>query len=420
MKLFIPLLSVLLLITACQHDDDLDSSCYQLMDIYKPVQLSLNELRTIAFENSREMENTGKIYVYKQYLFVNEIQKGIHIIDNSNQANPENIGFISIQGNRDIAVKNDVLYADNFVELLAIDITTITQPKIIDIQDNLYAGWYNSDTDLDLKLYVGSESVGKKIINTCDFSRCTNCDYSGGMQTLTNGTQAYPSGGGNTQTTGQGGSLTRFALSNDRLYAVDESSLYTININGAGEIDLSAATNVGWGIETIFSTGNQLYLGSSGGMFIYLLDNPNNPEFASELRHVEACDPVIVDQQKAYITLSSSNTCVGDVNELIVADVSDSFNPSTILEMDMSNPKGLGIYDDYLFICDGESGIRVYDKNRLGDYITDQITHIPNVDAKDIILLANKTAIVLTPNSYVQYDFSDIQNIRFISDFIYR
>ena len=68
------------------------------------------------------MINPGKIYFKEGYIFINEELKGIHVIDNRNPENPQNIGFIEIPGNVDIAIKNNTLYADSYIDLGAIDI----------------------------------------------------------------------------------------------------------------------------------------------------------------------------------------------------------------------------------------------------------------------------------------------------------
>lgn len=88
---------------------------------YKPVFMKRAEMeKAVKAEQPRPMKVTGKIYVKDQYLLVNEKYKGIHIIDNSNPADPINIAFLHIDGCLDMAVKENVLYADNAVDLVAI------------------------------------------------------------------------------------------------------------------------------------------------------------------------------------------------------------------------------------------------------------------------------------------------------------
>jgi hypothetical protein len=49
--------------------------------------------KDIQMATPREMETTGKIYVYQQYLFINEPEKGVHIFDNSSPNSPINLGL---------------------------------------------------------------------------------------------------------------------------------------------------------------------------------------------------------------------------------------------------------------------------------------------------------------------------------------
>src|SRR5690606_2169924 len=90
------------------------------------------------FLANRPMENTGTIYVYGNYIFVNEFQKGIHVLDNQNPAAPQPIGYIDIPGNTHFTIKNDILYANKLEDLLAIDISDIRQPRQVNRLDDMF------------------------------------------------------------------------------------------------------------------------------------------------------------------------------------------------------------------------------------------------------------------------------------------
>jgi hypothetical protein len=89
---------------------------------YRPVYGTSAELQ-IAWENPRTITNPGKIYTYGSYLLINDRQRGIHVYDNSNPEQPFALGFISIPGNSDMAIKDDVLYADHAGELVSLTIS---------------------------------------------------------------------------------------------------------------------------------------------------------------------------------------------------------------------------------------------------------------------------------------------------------
>lgn len=98
---------------------------------YTPVFMLRNELeRSVKLEASRAIVNPGKIYLKDHLIFINEKYLGIHVIDNTNPEDPDNVGFIHIDGCIDMAMKDNVLYADNAVDLVSIEIN----PQMTGIQ----------------------------------------------------------------------------------------------------------------------------------------------------------------------------------------------------------------------------------------------------------------------------------------------
>lgn len=102
---------------------------------YEPVYLSREILnKEIKLTSSRIPSSVGKIYYKDNFIFINEINEGVHVIDNSDPRNPVNIGFITIPGNKDIAIKGSVLYAENYSDLVSID---ISDPKNVSVMDRV-------------------------------------------------------------------------------------------------------------------------------------------------------------------------------------------------------------------------------------------------------------------------------------------
>ena len=90
---------------------------------YFPVLMQRSDLeKSILYRDAQEIKTVGKLYYKDGFIFLNEKYKGIHVIDNANPSDPKNIGFINIPGCIDIAIKNNSLYADNAVDLVAIDL----------------------------------------------------------------------------------------------------------------------------------------------------------------------------------------------------------------------------------------------------------------------------------------------------------
>ena len=78
-------------------------------------------------ERARPLRETGKIYIKENLVFVNEQRQGIHVINNQNPAEPELIGFLDIPGNVDIAIRDNILFADSRYDLVVIDISEPTK-----------------------------------------------------------------------------------------------------------------------------------------------------------------------------------------------------------------------------------------------------------------------------------------------------
>ena len=89
-----------------------------------PVYMSYAELRaSVAAEEPRPMTEMGRLVLYRDYLFVNEMNKGLHVINNSDPSAPVSVGFIKIPGNTDVSIRDGYLYADSFIDLVVIDIS---------------------------------------------------------------------------------------------------------------------------------------------------------------------------------------------------------------------------------------------------------------------------------------------------------
>lgn len=94
----------------------------------KPIYATESELSTVEISEKQALRNPGRIYTYNHLLLVNEQSKGIHIYDNTNIESPIELSFISILGNMDFSVKNNLIYADNVTDLIIIDISNPNQP----------------------------------------------------------------------------------------------------------------------------------------------------------------------------------------------------------------------------------------------------------------------------------------------------
>jgi hypothetical protein len=96
-----------------------------------PVYAADGDWKDIRSDAPRSIQQLNKIYYKDSIIFVGEANQGVHIVDNRDPANPERIGFISLPGNSDIAIKGDVLYANNLTDLVAIDISNLNEVQVL-------------------------------------------------------------------------------------------------------------------------------------------------------------------------------------------------------------------------------------------------------------------------------------------------
>lgn len=169
------------------------------------------------------------------------------------------------------------------------------------------------------------------------------------------------SSGDNGGGTGQGGSLARFTIASNYLYVVDDHKLQAYSLANPTSPKLTSSQGLGQNIETIYSYKDKLFIGSQEAMYIYSIANPAQPDKLGTASHVRACDPVVADDTVAYVTVRSGNNCGGTLNAMFVYDINNLMNPRERNMINMENPWGLGMTGNTLFVCNGESGMSVYD-----------------------------------------------------------
>ncbi len=388
---------------------------------YEAVFAKAEEFRVnnIEYFETRLLENPGKIYYYNSTLIINEKYEGIHLYDNSDATSPTYLGFISIPGNLDVSIKDDILYADNYVDLLSIDISNFKDPKLLDRQEEVF-NLYEFREELGYFIYT--KETERSIEISCDDPNFNNQWFWNGNQIFADGSASFeassPTGINNNinSDTGQGGSFARFSVQDEYLYVLNLKELKSYSITNLSEPQLLNTVQVDWGnIETLFPYGDYLFIGGNAGMFIYDRTNPAMPTFVSKFTHARACDPVYVQGNIAYVTLRNGSRCESFVNQLDVIDITNIENPQLKKSYDMTNPHGLAVINDDLYICDGDAGLRVFDKSDLNEIDDNQVEHINDINAYDIIPLSKDHIIVVGDGGLYQYDSSNPSSLKELS-----
>ncbi|WP_217603965.1 LVIVD repeat-containing protein [Chitinophaga sp. GbtcB8] len=408
------LVAAMLTIAGCQKDDYCNTT-YRYT-IYTPVYESLKNVRaSFKSEGPQPIETAGKIYLYGKYIFLNELNKGIHIIDNSNPSAPNNVAFINIPGNVDMAVNGNILYADSYMDLLAVDISNPLAAKESNrVQDVFPQRVYNYYAfQVDSTHHLDSMIVDFKTRDTVVKAPCTV--GSGPIflnDAMSFALNASSAGKSSVVALGKGGSTARFALVNNYLYTVGTWSLQVFGIQNAAAPVKQVEVPVTGGLETIFPFNGSLLIGSTSGMFIYDASEPTNLKRKGAFGHINSCDPVVAENTTAYVTLRGGTPCGSFTNQLDVLDIKDMTNPTLIKTYPMSSPYGLGIDGKRLFICEGTNGLRFMDASDPQNIRT--LRKLENIEAYDVIP-TGKILLVTAKDGLYQYDYSSMAAPKFLS-----
>jgi hypothetical protein len=412
--------SILLFVLAAFFSACTDKSVERIT--YKanvPVYMSFSEFRT-SFQagDTTEITNPGKIYFKDGYLFVNEYGKGIHVIDNSDPANPQKIAFYKIMGNVDMAIKGNILFADSYIDLVAIDITDINNPEEIGRLTNVFPEvvpegdvWYPYamvDKTKGVIIDWETETITEEHEPGSAWGGWL---YRGDFMLMSaNGAESKWSAGA-----GTGGSMARFMLNDEFLYLISHPwMLKTVDITVADNMDVVDSIGISRSMETLFKVEDKMFIGTTTGMLIYDISNAAHPRQISQYNHVTACDPVVVDGQYAYVTLRTGTRCANAQNLLEVIDISSIANPYLVKSYPLFNPHGLGVDGNLLFVCDGKAGLKIYDKSNPLAIITNQVAYYPDFDTFDVIPMDGILMLTGEKGIY-QYDYSDPEKIVQIS-----
>ena len=403
-------IATLISLTGCLRDDCSSTRTYVRFD---PVYKTLEECRVgISAEGPRAMKKPGKIYAIGQYMLITELQEGIHVIDNSNPANPVPVAFWSIPGNVDMAVRGQYLYVDQYIDLLTIDISNLQQPQVVCRAENVFA-LHGFDPTRGYLVDYAQTQITETI--DCHDDQWGNVWFvRDDVVFVSDALMSAQSTGGPAwknsnipAATGIAGSYSRFGQYDDFLYCVDNTSMRPFSIANPSCPVAQNVIQIGWNIETIFPWKNRLFIGSQNGVFIFNTANPAQPQLEAAFSHATGCDPVVCDEENAYVTIRDGAECrngvTTPVNQLDVIDIRNLPSASLRKTYPMKNPKGLSVAGKYLYLCD--DGLKIFDKE--DPLSMKPLAHITGMKTYDVIALDETHLLVVGDDGFYQYDVSD-------------
>ena len=377
----------------------------------------LDEQRNLPLNiAAKELINPGKIYVSEDLLLIGEEGEGIHVYDNSDPENPTSISFIQIPSNREFYVHNNSIYAESVYDMLKIDISDRSTPKLTNRIENAFIQEFTNENGQAL-IGFEYETVTEELdpnSSIWDLAQNGNNVFVDFQDRLIPESAVPSSFAGSSQSSI--GTVNRIAVSEDYVYTISTRFLTVFKDEGA--LQLKGTHDIGWDMETIYPQDDALFVGTRSSMQIINITSPEQPIMDGFFSHATACDPVLPDGDIAYVTLRTGDedVCPGDLNALVSVNVSNIRNPFQIQEIPMESPYGMTLIADILYVGEGKNGLKLFDASDRANL--KEIKHDSSVEAYDIIAHPTKPNLLLvaSPTGFGQYEIdSETEDLSLLS-----
>jgi len=413
-----------LLLVSCSlfQDDIIDDR--EMVDVayFIPQYETTTQLAArVTVEDPKDYAEAGKIITYQNYIFINKPNEGVHVVDNSNPAAPVNLHFISIPGSLDLSIIDNHLYSDMFSALVVFNISDVTQPELIEeftveevFHYNPYLTLEYTSNPIDDYAYTQYESIDERrgIVTGWEVEirqepleeqiMYLSLEDTRAVQTVsTNQAEGFSA-------VSTAGSMTRFLPIDRYLYTINFNELVLFSIGDNYQPSRFARLDTGTQAETLFQLNDLLFVGSTTGMLMYDVASPANPNYLNSIEHFRSCDPVVADENYAYVTLRGGTNCFTETNELQIIDIRNPEEFSVVARQVMYNPHGLAVQDDYLLVCDGTAGLKVIDVSNREE---PRVLSTDNLPFAYDIIVDFPSAIVVGEGVLYQYDLTNLPEI---------
>ena len=101
---------------------------YFYTDPFEAVVMTREDLESsIKVLPKQAMDRAGKIYLKEQWMFIGDHNTGFHIYDNSQPEQPIEVAFLNLPGATDLAIRGNVFYVNQAVDLVAFTLDVETK-----------------------------------------------------------------------------------------------------------------------------------------------------------------------------------------------------------------------------------------------------------------------------------------------------
>lgn len=131
---------MLFVATSCSYLSEDATPTKSITNGYKPIYQTDDSWKVITFDEATDRNTNilGKPHYHDNHIYLLEDRKGIHIIDNTDPINPQALKFIQVQGVSDFIIKGNILYLDNYTDLVAINISDMNNMFVESRTEGLY------------------------------------------------------------------------------------------------------------------------------------------------------------------------------------------------------------------------------------------------------------------------------------------
>lgn len=389
-------------------------------EAYEPVYMTRAKLESsIKILQPQKIHSIGKVISHNNYIFVNDPGKGIHIINNHKPKAPKTVAFLQIPGNYDIAIQNNLLFADNATDLLAFSIKNINVPVLLSRSRDAFEEvfpegnphFYHLDPHLGIIVDWKLQHVVEKLdpdgfpeffTSNGNTIELTTTDFS--KKHITR--PFHPSGLSN--------SLSRLRVSNNQVYTLLGKSIGVYQFtNPIAPIKLNTiATNKT--AETLFLHKEMLFAVGKKETQLFSLEKPESPAFLSSTEHWTSSSSAVLHNKKVILTHHTSTDNKTESDQLSVLDLQNVYEPKVQFSFAMTNPLGLALYKQHLYICDGNAGLKIHKSDTSQKMTSRAEMQYPEIHAVDIIPLKN-TLLLIFDDGIKQYAVEKNNTLKEIS-----